>query len=182
MPKSAVTVSTEYAEDSYAITAETNGEGTVSVLTAETKSSDKAKSGETVTVTVTPDRLKYYTMDSVTVTTASGKTVEATTTEAINGTNAHEYTFTMPEEAVTVMVNFKDVSSYYNEDGSLKEGTYKMQAVFGSTYYIDTDKIEGAMGYEEQYTDITVSVDAEGNVTVDDYVHTDTGCQRQRKD
>lgn len=44
-----------------------------------------------------------------------------------------------------------------------------MQAVFGSTYYIDTDKIEGAMGYEEQYTDITVSVDAEGNVTVDDY-------------
>ena len=169
MPKSAVTVSTEYAEDSYAITAETNGEGTVSVLTAETKSSDKAKSGETVTVTVTPDRLKYYTMDSVTVTTASGKTVEATTTEAINGTNAHEYTFTMPEEAVTVMANFKDVSSYYNEDGSLKEGTYKMQAVFGSTYYIDTDKIEGAMGYEEQYTDITVSVDAEGNVTVDDY-------------
>lgn len=169
MPKSAVTVSTEYAQDSYAITAETNGEGTVSVLTAETKSSDKAKSGETVTVTVTPDRLKYYTMDSVTVTTASGKTVEATTTEAINGTNAHEYTFTMPEEAVTVTANFKDVSSYYNEDGSLKEGTYKMQAVFGSTYYIDTDKIEGAMGYEEQYTDITVSVDAEGNVTVDDY-------------
>ena len=53
MPKSAVTVSTEYAQDSYAITAETNGEGTVSVLTAETKSSDKAKSGETVTVTVT---------------------------------------------------------------------------------------------------------------------------------
>lgn len=169
MPKSAVTVSTEYAQASYAITAETNGEGTVSVLTAETKSSDKAKSGETVTVTVTPDRLKYYTMDSVTVTTASGKTVEATTTEAINGTNAHEYTFTMPEEAVTVTTNFKDVSSYYNEDGSLKEGTYKMQAVFGSTYYIDTDKIEGAMGYEEQYTDITVSVDAEGNVTVDDY-------------
>lgn len=169
MPKSGVTVSTEYAQDSYAITTETNGEGTVSVLTAETKSSDKAKSGETVTVTVTPDRLKYYTMDSVTVTTASGKTVEATTTQAINGTNAHEYTFTMPEEAVTVMANFKDVSSYYNEDGSLKEGTYKMQAVFGSTYYIDTDKIEDAMGYEEQYTDITVSVDAEGNVTVDDY-------------
>jgi len=169
MPKSAVTVSTEYAQDSYAITTETNGEGTVSVLTAETKSSDKAKSGETVTVTVTPDRLKYYTMDSVTVTTASGKTVEATTTQEINGTNAHEYTFTMPEEAVTVMANFKDVSSYYNEDGSLKEGTYKMQAVFGSTYYIDTDKIEGAMGYEEQYTDITVSVDAEGNVIVDDY-------------
>lgn len=92
---SAVTVSTEYAEDSYAITAETNGEGTVSVLTAETKSSDKAKSGETVRYRNTGP-LKVLHNGQRNVTTASGKTVEATTTQAINGTNAHEYTFTMP--------------------------------------------------------------------------------------
>lgn len=169
MPKSAVTVETEYAESAYEITTSKTGEGTVEAVGSETKSSEKANEGETVTVTVTPDRLKYYTMGNATVTTASGKEVPVTPVEAINGNNEHKFTFTMPDEAVNISADMKDVSSYYNEDGTLKEGTYQMQAIFGSTYDIESDKITGAMGYDEQYTDVTVSVDSEGHVTVDDY-------------
>lgn len=169
MPKSAVTVKTEYAETAYAITTTQTGEGTVSVQGNETLSSEKANEGETVTVSVTADRLKYATSGTVTATTASGKEVELTAVTGINGTDGHSYTFTMPDEAVTISVDFQDASSYYNEDGSLKEGTYKMKAIFGSTYDIDSDKITGAMGYEEQYTDVTVKVDKDGNVSVADY-------------
>ena len=169
MPKSAVTVKTEYAETAYAITTTQTGEGTVSVQGNETLSAEKANEGETVTVKVTADRLKYATGGTVKATTASGKELELTPVTGINGTDGHSYTFTMPDEAVTVSADFQDASSYYNEDGSLKEGTYKMKAIFGSTYDIDSDKITGAMGFEEQYTDVTVKVDADGNVSVADY-------------
>lgn len=169
MPKSAVTVKTEYAETAHAITTTQTGEGTVTVQGNETLSSEKANEGETVTVNVTADRLKYATGGTVKATTASGKEVELTAVTAINGSDGHSYTFTMPDEAVTISADFQDASSYYNEDGSLKEGTYKMKAIFGSTYDIDSDKVTGAMGYEEQYTDVTVKVDAEGNVSVADY-------------
>ncbi len=169
MPKSAVTVKTEYAETAYAITTTQTGEGTVSVQGNETLSAEKANEGETVTVKVTADRLKYATGGTVKATTASGKELELTPVTGINGTDGHSYTFTMPDEAVTISADFQDASSYYNEDGSLKEGTYKMKAIFGSTYGIDSDKITGAMGYEEQYTDVTVKVDKDGNVSVADY-------------
>lgn len=169
MPKSAVTVKTEYAETAYAITTTQTGEGTVSVQGNETLSAEKANEGETVTVKVTADRLKYATGGTVKATTASGKELELTPVTGINGTDGHSYTFTMPDEAVTISADFQDASSYYNEDGSLKEGTYKMKAIFGSTYDIDSDKITGAMGYEEQYTDVTVKVDKDGNVSVADY-------------
>ena len=169
MPKSAVTVKTEYAETAHAITTTHTGEGTVTVQGNETLSSEKANEGETVTVKVTADRLKYATSGTVKATTASGKEVELTAVSAINGSDGHTYTFTMPDEAVTISADFQDASSYYNEDGSLKEGTYKMKAIFGSTYDIDSDKVTGAMGYEEQYSNVTVKVDKDGNVSVEDY-------------
>lgn len=76
----------------YPITVPEEDHGTVSV------SPSRASSGQTVTITVTPD--EGYKVDSVTVKRPNGSTVPVT------GQGNGKYTFTMPSGGVTVDVTF----------------------------------------------------------------------------
>lgn len=72
-------------------------------------SPEKAKSGSTVTVTVTPD--EGYKLDKLAVTDASGKTITVTAKDG-------KYTFTMPASAVSVKASFaKDDAQTQPGDG-----------------------------------------------------------------
>ena len=77
---------------SYAVSASGTKNGDVTV------SSKIAKRGDTVTITVTPD--KGYELDSITVKNASGNTVKLT------DKGSGKYTFTMPASKVTVSAEF----------------------------------------------------------------------------
>ena len=83
-----------------AITIESDENGTV------TASRTQAAKGDQITLTVTPVEGKA--VDTVTVTDSSGSTVAVSGGAASAGRT--EYTFTMPDSAVTVKVTYKDDS------------------------------------------------------------------------
>ncbi len=123
MPESDVIVSAEFKKQTSggsggggsavdtterAVTAAESADGTVSV------SPEKAKSGSTVTVAVTPD--EGYKLDKLVVTDADGKTITVTAKDG-------KYTFTMPASEVSVKASFvKDDAQAQPGDG--KEMTF----------------------------------------------------------
>ena len=115
MPAADVTVSAEFEPvkaKTYSVTATKGGEGTVTVNGQETEKLEGLKSGDTVTLTVTPADNKYTLAQlaenglKVTYTDAEG--TEQTITVA-EGTEANTYTFAMPAADVTVSVQFTTV-------------------------------------------------------------------------
>ena len=115
MPAADVTVSAEFEPvkaKTYSVTATKGGEGTVTVNGQETEKLEGLKSGDTVTLTVTPADNKYTLAQlaenglKVTYTDAEG--TEQTVTVA-EGTEANTYTFAMPAADVTVSVQFTTV-------------------------------------------------------------------------
>ena len=79
-----------------------------------------AERGDTVTITVTPD--KGYTLETLTVTDKKGKEVKLTET---NG----KYTFTMPASKVTVTATFMDDNTMLNFFVDVKASDYYYDAV-----------------------------------------------------
>ena len=79
-----------------------------------------AERGDTVTITVTPD--KGYTLETLTVTDKNGKEVKLTEK---NG----KYTFTMPASKVTVTVTFMDDNTMLNFFVDVKASDYYYDAV-----------------------------------------------------
>lgn len=120
MPGEDVKVLATFAEDSNNIVSEQTGKGTVKVTPSVTGASDKATSGETITVKATPDKESYYLFDSITVNDKEGNAVEVTKVDD------ETFTFVMPKSDVTISTVFKDVSDKFNADGTLKDGTYKL--------------------------------------------------------
>lgn len=120
MPGEDVKVLATFAEDSNNIVSEQTGKGTVKVTPSVTGASDKATSGETITVKATPDKESYYLFDSITVNDKEGNAIEVTKVDD------ETFTFVMPKSDVTISTVFKDVSDKFNADGTLKDGTYKL--------------------------------------------------------
>ena len=128
MPAADVTVSAAFEPvkaKTYSVTATKGGEGTVPVNGQETEKLEGLKSGDTVTLTVTPADNKYTLAQlaenglKVTYTDAEG--TEQTVTVA-EGTEANTYTFAMPAADVTVSVQFTTVK-YGIEVETEGEGT-----------------------------------------------------------
>ena len=128
MPAADVTVSAAFEPvkaKTYSVTATKGGEGTVTVNGQETEKLEGLKSGDTVTLTVTPADNKYTLAQlaenglKVTYTDAEG--TEQTVTVA-EGTEANTYTFAMPAADVTVSVQFTTVK-YGIEVETEGEGT-----------------------------------------------------------
>ena len=120
MPGEDVKVLATFAEDSNNIVSEQTGKGTVKVTPSVTGASDKATSGETITVKATPDKESYYLFDSITVNDKEGNAIDVTKVDD------ETFTFVMPKSDVTISTVFKDVSDKFNADGTLKDGTYKL--------------------------------------------------------
>ncbi|MCF2662025.1 S-layer homology domain-containing protein [Pseudoflavonifractor phocaeensis] len=99
---------------SYSVTVDKTVNGTVTV------SPKSASKGSTVTLTVTPD--KGYTLETLTVTNASGKEVKLTEK---NG----KYTFTMPGSKVTVKATFMEDNSMLNFFVDVPADAYYYDAV-----------------------------------------------------
>lgn len=124
MPGEDVKVVAVFAEDANTITVNKTGEGDVTVKPSVSSTTDKATAGETITVTLTPDNSKYFTYGTFDVKDAEGNDVEVTEEET------GKYTFVMPKGNVTINVDFKDVNSQFNVDGTLKDGKYKLPVAF----------------------------------------------------
>ena len=104
-----------YAPVSYAITVVDAKNGDV---TADTKSAAK---GETVTVTVDPD--KGYTLETLTVIDKNGKEIELT------NKGDGKYTFKMPASKVTVKATFMDDNTMLNFFVDVPADSYYYDAV-----------------------------------------------------
>ena len=104
-----------YAPVSYAITVVDAKNGDV---TADTKSAAK---GETVTVTVDPD--KGYTLETLTVTDKNGKEIELT------NKGDGKYTFKMPASKITVKATFMDDNTMLNFFVDVPADSYYYDAV-----------------------------------------------------
>lgn len=102
------------AVPTYTVSADKSENGTVSI------SPKSAAKGDTVTVTVTPD--KGYVLETLTVLDKNGK--EITLTEK-NG----KYTFTMPAGKVEVKATFMDDNTMLNYFVDVKTGDYYYDAV-----------------------------------------------------
>ena len=98
----------------YSVTVGKTDNGSVSV------SPKSASKGDTVTVTVTPD--KGYTLETLTVLDKNGKELKLTEK---NG----KYTFTMPASKVTVKATFMDDNTMLNYFVDVKVGDYFYDAV-----------------------------------------------------
>ena len=121
MPAEDMTITAKWTKNSsgggvstYAITVESTENGTV------TMTPKSASKGSTVTLTVTPD--KGYTLETLTVTNASGKEVKLTEK---NG----KYTFTMPGSKVTVKATFMEDNSMLNFFVDVPADAYYYDAV-----------------------------------------------------
>ena len=100
---------------SYSVMFEDSEHGSVSV------SPKNARKGETVTITVTPD--KGYVLETITVTDESGNAL--TLTDKGSG----KYTFTMPSGSVTVRATFMEDNTMLNFFTDVKSGDYYYDAV-----------------------------------------------------
>ena len=163
MPSEAVTVKVVFTDISYDITLSQTGQGATTIVGEDSNSAEKAKAGEPVNITLVPDADNKYRNVGLTVT--DGNSNEVSLTE---GSNSNEWSFTMPESAVTVNVTY-ELCGWYEDDGSLKPGTYTVDAIFGSYYHMAQDKLYGAMGYEASHTDMTFTVNEDGSIHVDSY-------------
>lgn len=115
MPAADVTVSAAFEPvkaKTYSVTATKGGEGTVTVNGQETEKLEGLKSGDTVTLTVTPAddmyKLAQLAENGLKVTYTDAEGTEQTVTVA-EGTEANTYTFAMPAADVTVSVQFTTV-------------------------------------------------------------------------
>ena len=162
MPAADVTVSAEFEPvkaKTYSVTATKGGEGTVKVNGQETEKLEGLKSGDTVTLTVTPAddmyKLAQLAENGLKVTYTDAEGTEQTVTVA-EGTEANTYTFAMPAADVTVSVQFTTVkygivvetegegTVTFTDDGETRfaEGT-EVTATFkpNGTTYVLTDAI-----------------------------------------
>ena len=111
----------------YAITVGSTKNGTVTV---DPKTAVK---GETVTMTVKPD--KGYTLETLTVTDGSGKEVQLTEK---NG----KYTFTMPASKITVKVTFMEDNTMLNFFVDVPANAYYYDAVLWAVENGVTDGVD----------------------------------------
>ena len=162
MPAADVTVSAVFEPvevKTYSVTATKGGEGTVTVNGQETEKLEGLKSGDTVTLTVTPAddmyKLAQLAENGLKVTYTDAEGTEQTVTVA-EGTEANTYTFAMPAADVTVSVQFTTVkygivvetegegTVTFTDDGETRfaEGT-EVTATFkpNGTTYVLTDAI-----------------------------------------
>ena len=162
MPAADVTVSAAFEPvkaKTYSVTATKGGEGTVTVNGQETEKLEGLKSGDTVTLTVTPAddmyKLAQLAENGLKVTYTDAGGTEQTVTVA-EGTEANTYTFAMPAADVTVSVQFTTVkygivvetegegTVTFTDDGETRfaEGT-EVTATFkpNGTTYVLTDAI-----------------------------------------
>ena len=162
MPAADVTVSAAFEPvkaKTYSVTATKGGEGTVTVNGQETEKLEGLKSGDTVTLTVTPAddmyKLAQLAENGLKVTYTDAEGTEQTVTVA-EGTEANTYTFAMPAADVTVSVQFTTVkygivvetegegTVTFTDDGETRfaEGT-EVAATFkpNGTTYVLTDAI-----------------------------------------
>ena len=138
MPGKAVTVTANWKSNSssssgsntatYAITVESAKNGAVTV------SPKNAAKGADVTLTVTPDT--GYTLETLTVTDASGKAIELT------NKGDGKYTFTMPAGKVTVKAAFMEDNSILNFFVDVPADAYYYDAVLWAAENGITDGID----------------------------------------
>lgn len=173
MPAADVTVSAAFEPvkaKTYSVTATKGGEGTVTVNGQETEKLEGLKSGDTVTLTVTPAddmyKLAQLAENGLKVTYTDAEGTEQTVTVA-EGTEANTYTFAMPAADVTVSVQFTTVkygivvetegegTVTFTDDGETRfaEGT-EVTATFkpNGTTYVLTDAIYYVGNTDENIT------------------------------
>ncbi|MCD7803934.1 MAG: leucine-rich repeat protein [Oscillospiraceae bacterium] len=160
MPENSVTISVVFEAEAvepttYTVTV---GEAENGTVTADV---DTAEAGDTVTLTVTPD--EGYVVSSVTVTDADGNEI----------TVADDYSFTMPENNVTVAAVFEEEATDEPTDPSETYTVTVTVTVTGGT--VTVDKTEAAEG---ETVTITITLadgySVTGVTVVDSYGNTIT--------
>ena len=125
------------AEKTYSATAASVENGKVTL-----DKTSSLKAGDTVTVTITPD--KHYELDTLTVKGESGTTVD-TTKKSDN-----EYTFVMPAENVNVTATFKKAAPVKINLDQVKIGT----DYFGNDWEVTFSNVDG---YVSDITKVSVN-------------------------
>ncbi|MCL2138406.1 MAG: hypothetical protein FWH41_02625, partial [Treponema sp.] len=118
---------------------------------------DKAKAGDTVTLTATPE--SGYLLDSLTVTKAGGGVVATTATVL-----GSEYTFEMPVDDVTVTASFSNEPVFYiTVDSAITNGTVIPDAPMATEGTTVTLTVEP----DEKYmlSTLTITMGSGGTVT-----------------
>lgn len=178
MPSSAVTVTATYTEKTYAVTVgeAQNGTFTVEYGTGDNKTAvvdgNQLAAGKFVTIKTTPaeNSGKTYVVDEVKV-TKNG--VEGDNEVSVLSTEENVYTFTMPRNAVTISVSFKQlynvnvaetenatVTATYGDNDSVI-GSGNSQLAEGTVVKVKVDNIAdgyavGSVKYDS--TDVTSSL------------------------
>lgn len=134
MPNGDVEIIATFQPATYRVNPSVRGNGTVRI------DRTPAPMGATVTITATPD--DGYIVDSVTI-------AKASTGEIIgNSQSGNDYTFTMPAEAVTVVVSFTEVAkpTYTITTGAISNGAVSItprSAKEGAVIYVNTTPNNG---------------------------------------
>lgn len=134
MPNGDVEISATFQPATYRVNPSVRGSGTVRV------DRTPAPMGTTVTITATPDT--GYTVGSVTI-------AKASTGEIISSKqNGNSYSFTMPADAVTVVVSFTEVAkpTYTITTGAISNGAVSItpsSAKEGAVIYVNTTPNNG---------------------------------------
>ena len=122
MPEQNVTLSVTFVYIAHSITVAAVENGTVTV------NKTVAVAGSEISVTVTPN--EFYALSAINITAANGTVI----TSVVDSENANQYTFTMPEQNVTLSVTFVYIAHSITVS-SVENGTVtvnKTAAVAGS--------------------------------------------------
>lgn len=119
MPNSPVTITATFKSTSYAITTNAPTNGTFTVTNAAGEAITSASSGDTVTITLTPN--DNYNAECLTV-----KAGEKDVAVAQSANDSNVYTFTMPAQDVTITATFEKASTFFytncKNPSTFKEG------------------------------------------------------------
>ena len=167
MPDDDVVVEPQFKTLGSPITANVNGEGTVTCSTGNFPTITSASKGETVNVALAPK--DGYALQEFTVLDSHNQPVPTEHTDTLHAS------FVMPDNGVTISAKFIDSSSWYKADKSLKPGQYVIDTLFGSSYMTKivaqggTLGMQGAMGYSPAYSKIHFSITDNGDMFIDSW-------------
>ena len=167
MPDDDVVVEPQFKTLGSSITANVDGEGTVTCSTGNFPTITSAPKGETVNVALAPK--DGHALQEFTVLDSHNQPVPTEHTDTLHAS------FIMPDNGVTISAKFIDSSSWYKADKSLKPGQYVIDTLFGSSYMTKivaqggTLGMQGAMGYSPAYSKIHFSITDDGDMFIDSW-------------
>lgn len=122
MPASDVTLSASFVpvSSSHSISTNVTGSGSILSITVNGETGTSAMEGDTILIDAKPSDTDVYRVQSATILTDGGETVEWTK-------KAGKYQFTMPDDNVTFKIIFEEIPSY-----SITKDTYKTNISYTS--------------------------------------------------